>query len=171
MPVIKRDVFEEQRLLSDEDAFADESGDFSYDDETDAVSSGQLDYFERIGDTLERLIASDGPLEPLVVELVRNSLFRILGQLDRAELIENAVSKAFGDLELSFAMSLHVSPADHEVAQRKMEQLQRSIPVHSDPLLFPGEIVVETPKGRFHIGAREQALALTEALERDWQDE
>lgn len=171
MSIIKKDVFEKQQFLSDEDPSSYDPSDLYYDDGVDPIASGQVEYFERIGETLEQLTASEGPLEPLVVELVRNALFRILGQLDRAELIESAVSKAFSDLEFSYAISLHVSPADLEVAQRQMQHLQRSIPVLCDPLLLPSEIVVETPRGRFHIGAHEQALALAEALEREWQDE
>ena len=122
---------------------------------------------EAINGVRQRLAASDEELAGIVVAAVEG----IIGAMDDHDLALRCVRRALDDAAGDIWAKVHVTPP--EVAY--LEEGLRKLPmtgiwpeirgVEADPLLKPGEIILETPKGRTHVGIRQQLSRLKAGLE------
>lgn len=122
---------------------------------------------DAIGQVRQRLVASDEELAEIVFAAVE----QMLGEMDRKDAALRCVRRALDDAASDVWAILRVSPDDLADVERGL----RSLPltnawpeirgVESDPLLKPGEIILETPKGRVHVGLRQQLSRLKAGLQ------
>lgn len=105
-------------------------------------------------------------LEPLVLQAVE----QILDQTPPEAVTRAVIAKVLNEAGDASALRFRVSPVDQtgfdalcrDVAnERDFGQMPEIV---ADPLVAPGEIVVETADGRFHAGHRQQIHQLREAL-------
>lgn len=94
-------------------------------------------------------------------------LRKLLGSIDSKALVEMAVSRALADVSAGLSVIFLVPPDDFELVKSAVDSLRVSHPdtevdLRVDPSLKSGQIAVELPHGRVHIGPR-QLLARLEA--------
>lgn len=122
---------------------------------------------DAIGQVRQRLVASDEELAAIVLSAVE----QMLGEMDASEAALRCVRRALDDASSDVWAILRVSPddlADVEAGLRALP-LTSAWPeiksVEPDPLLKRGEIILETPKGRVHVGLRQQLSRLKAGLQ------
>lgn len=109
-------------------------------------------------------------LEQVLVEVVVETVQRLVAQADRAALLTAAVREVVAQsAELSFA-TMKVAPADLARATEEVRLLTRaqglpqSIAVRADPQLVPGECVLTSEAGKLRIRLDLQLAVLRTAL-------
>lgn len=137
----------------------------------EGFEKGRLEAIETLAEAIDgvrqRLAASDEELAAIVVAAVEG----IIGAMEDRDLALRCVRRALDDAAGDIWAKVHVTPA--EVAY--LEEGLRKLPttgtwpeirgVEADPLLKPGEIILETPKGRTHVGIRQQLSRLKAGLQ------
>lgn len=125
------------------------------------------DFADAVKRTRERLAASDEELAGIVMVAVE----RIAGALDVRDVARACVRHALGEAADDLWAVLRVPPEDHQLFAEDLQgvSITESWPeirgVEADPLLKPGEIVLETPKGRIHVGLKQQLSRLKAGLQ------
>jgi len=115
----------------------------------------------------QRLAASDEELADIIIAGVE----QILGQMDERDLAMRCVKRAIEDAAAEIWVSLRVSPEDLPLIEEGLRQLPMSPSwpeirsVDPDRLLKAGETILETPKGRIHVGLRQQLSRLKAGLQ------
>ena len=110
----------------------------------------------------QRLMSSDEELGQIVLAAVE----RMIGALDEKDAAIRCVRHALLDSSEDIWAIVRVSSEDHaavEAAVRTLpmnEKCPEIKAVEADPLLKQGEIILETPKGRIHVGLRQQLSRL-----------
>jgi len=110
----------------------------------------------------QRLAASDEELAEIVLAAVE----QMVGEIEEKDAAIRCVRRALQDAAGDIWASVHVSADDHPQVRAALENLPMSTPspeirsVEADPLLKQGEIILETPKGRIHVGLRQQLSRL-----------
>lgn len=105
-------------------------------------------------------------LEPLVLQAVE----RILDVMPPEEITRAVLKKVLAEAADVASLRFRVSPADHAGFAALYREVARDhgagemMDIIADPLVAPGEIVVETPDGQFHAGHRQQIHQLREIL-------
>ncbi len=123
-----------------------------------------IDAVERVR---QRLAASDEELAGIVLAAVE----QILGTMEESELALRCVRRAIEEASAEVWVSLRVCPED----LARIEEGLRALPldpswpeikaVEPDPLLKAGETILETPKGRIHVGLQQQLSRLKAGLQ------
>ncbi|WP_372421514.1 FliH/SctL family protein [Salinarimonas chemoclinalis] len=125
------------------------------------------DFADAVKRARERLTASDEELAAIVLVAVE----RMLGPRDERELARACVRHALAEAADDIWAVLRVPAEDHQVFVEDLAAVSLSDTwpeirgVEADPLLRPGEIVLETPKGRIHVGLKQQLSRLKAGLQ------
>lgn len=125
------------------------------------------DLAEGVARTRDRLSASDEELAGIVT----TALERLVGALDQTELARACVRHALGQAADDIWAAVRVCPEDHQALVEDLASLPLTANwpeirgVEADPLLKRGEIVLETPKGRVHVGLKQQLDRLKAGLQ------
>lgn len=109
-------------------------------------------------------------LQPVLVEIVVETMVRLATSIDRRQLLERAIGEV-GRLvgQRTFAM-LKVAPADLEHAREIVAQLVRSaelpatLNVRADPSVAAGECVLLSDSGKVTLGLSQQINALAHSV-------
>ncbi len=126
-------------------------------------------FASELGDLRARLIWS----EEDIVQLVVSGAERIIGALENGELARRIVGEALHDFADERTIVLRVPPEERgaiteEIGKWVGEGAFQSIrAIEPEALLKPGEMILETSYGRFHIGARNQLRRLADGLRRN----
>lgn len=110
----------------------------------------------------QRLAASDEELGGIVLAAVE----QMIGEIDEKDAGIRCVRHALQDAADDIWAIVRVSSEDHAEVAAALQSLPMDTrspeikAVESDPLLKPGEIILETPKGRIHVGLRQQLSRL-----------
>ena len=110
----------------------------------------------------QRLAASDEELAEIVLAAVE----QMVGEIEEKDAAIRCVRRALADAAGDIWASVRVSADDHPQVQAALQTLPMNTPapeirsVEADPLLKRGEIILETPKGRIHVGLRQQLSRL-----------
>lgn len=110
----------------------------------------------------QRLAASDEELAEIVLAAVE----QMVGEIEEKEIAVRCVRRALQDAAGDIWAIVRVSADDHPQVQAALQNLPMDTPapeirsVEADPLLKKGEIILETPKGRIHVGLRQQLSRL-----------
>jgi type III secretion protein L len=110
----------------------------------------------------QRLAASDEELAEIVLAAVE----QMVGEIEEKEIAIRCVRRALQDAAGDIWAIVRVSADDHPHVQAALQNLSMNTPapeirsVEADPLLKQGEIILETPKGRIHVGLRQQLSRL-----------
>jgi type III secretion protein L len=103
--------------------------------------------------------------------IVLGAVERIIGQLEAREAARLALAQALTDVAGSIGVALRVAPDDLATVEQDVETLRQEGradglgSVTADLVLQPGEMVLVTPKGRVHVGLRQQLGRLRAGLE------
>ena len=143
-----------------------------------AVQAGYAEGFRRgvreamaqlapaVAEARARLAGAEGDLAGIVVEAVQ----QIIGRLDDGELARRLVAKALADAVGLTGIDLRVAAEDLAAIEREVSALHEAgqagglTAVRADPLLRPGEMVLETPRGHVHVGLKQQLGRLQAGL-------
>ncbi|MFZ4531685.1 MAG: type III secretion system stator protein SctL [Alsobacter sp.] len=113
-----------------------------------------------------RLTGAEGDLAGIVLEAVQ----QIVGRLDDGELARRLVAKALADAVGLTGIVLRVAAEDLATIEREVAALHEAgqtgglTAVRADPLLHPGEMILETPRGHVHVGLKQQLGRLQAGL-------
>lgn len=110
----------------------------------------------------QRLTASDEELGGIVIAAVE----QMIGEINEKDAAIRCVRHALQDAANDIWAIVRVSSEDHAEVEAALQNLPMNTTtpeirsVESDPLLKRGEIILETPKGRIHVGLRQQLSRL-----------
>lgn len=129
---------------------------------------GRNEFVAAIQGAVEQIRDNFFRLEEALLPIVSVAVERILGRMDRVELVQRVLREAMVDLGSGLAVSIRTSPDDLEmirgaVASAGLHDQQELPPiraVEADASLKPGEIILETIQGRTHIGPAYQMARL-----------
>ena len=137
----------------------------------EGFEKGRLEALETLVEAIdrvrERLAASDEELAGIVLGAVE----RMLGEMDEHELALRCVRRALDDAAGDIWAVVRVTPDEVPYLEEGLRQLPMTGTwpeikgVEADPLLKRGEIILETPKGRIHVGMRQQLSRLKAGLQ------
>lgn len=116
----------------------------------------------------QQFFALDAMLAPLVMQAVQ----KIIGAMPQDEASRRAIIEALSETGGSIAATLRVAPDDLDVIRASVRDLAHDRPdlataivaVEADAGLRKGEMLLETLKGRTHIGIEYQLARLNSAV-------
>ena len=100
------------------------------------------------------------------VDIVMQSVEKIIGQAPKQEQVRMLLTKALSDMLDSFTVVLKVSAEDLIMVREILAAIQAGgqggnvIAALVDPLLASGEMLLETERGRIHVGLAQQLARL-----------
>ncbi len=109
--------------------------------------------------------------EDALAAVVMQGVATIIGEMPPEEQARKVVSAALTELLDSFTVVLKVSAEDLQMVRDILTALQQDgraqnvISVVVDPLLGAGEMLLETERGRIHIGLQQQLTRLRAAIQ------
>jgi flagellar biosynthesis/type III secretory pathway protein FliH len=108
--------------------------------------------------------------EDALASVVMQAVETIIGEMPPQERVKKVLSAALADLLDSFTIILKVAAEDLVMVRSILANLQQEgdaqniVSVVVDPLLGAGEMLLETERGRVHIGLQQQLSRLRAAL-------
>lgn len=127
--------------------------------------------FEDLADAIKearsRIMASENDL----ANVMMTALERMLGQIDSVDLAKRCLQQSLKEAVGLVEVKIKVSADEYDSLKNELKNIPlnpdmpeiRSVDV--DPLLKSGEILLETPKGRIHVGLKQQLSRLRSGLE------
>lgn len=109
-------------------------------------------------------------LKPRIEPLVLRAVEGILGELPPVDITRSVIKKVIAEAGDTHGFRFRVAPSDapqFEALCRECDGPGKSdagTAVLADPLVQPGEIVVESADGQYHVGYRQQIDQLRDAL-------
>jgi type III secretion protein L len=135
-------------------------------------SEGIKNAIDDMSEAVESVRASLLSAENDLTGIVLQAIDKLIGALDPPELARRAVKRALRDASDAVWVSIHVAPEEHPALISHMSDITAAArgttirAIESDPLLKPGEMMLETPKGRVHVGLRQQLARLESGIGR-----
>ena len=129
------------------------------------LDAARRHYFNEIAQGFQDVFDADRFLQAHVVEIVNAALDKALGKLAPQDLIAACGATALKESAEAQAVVVHVAACDHEAAREILAAHVPHARVELDPLLQAGELVLETHRGRQHVGARAQINRLKANLQ------
>jgi flagellar biosynthesis/type III secretory pathway protein FliH len=134
---------------------------------SEGFAQGRIEGSEALVREASQLRASWSANKDNVLALVGIVLRKLLGSIDSEVLVEKAVSRALAEVSAGLYVTFLVPPDDFELVKGAVSNLRVTYPdtnidIRVDPSLKTGQIAVELPHGRVHVGPR-QLLARFEA--------
>lgn len=155
----------QQEAAEARDAARQEGYDEGY---AEGVRSAMEDMAEAVQNVRAALLSAENDLAAIVLTAIE----KMIGSLEPHDLARRAVIRALKDATDAVWVSIHVAPEDHPSIARDTAELSNAAggasirSIQSDPLLKPGEMLIETPKGRIHVGLRQQMARLQSGMGR-----
>jgi flagellar biosynthesis/type III secretory pathway protein FliH len=135
---------------------------------SEGIKSAIEDMLESVDAVKMSLLSAENDLTSIVLAAID----KMIGDMDTGELARRAVIRALRDYADAIWVSIHAAPEDHAALTENISAITTAArgttirSIEADPILKPGEIMVETPKGRVHVGIRQQMARLQSGLER-----
>jgi flagellar biosynthesis/type III secretory pathway protein FliH len=135
---------------------------------SEGIKSSIEEMLEAVDAVKMALMSAENDLTSIVLVAIE----KMIGDMDLGELARRAVVRALRDYSDAVWVSIHAAPEDHAALTENISSITTAArgttvrSIEADPLLKPGEIMVETPKGRVHVGIRQQMARLESGLER-----
>jgi type III secretion protein L len=135
---------------------------------SEGIKNAIDDMSEAVESVRVSLLSAENDLTGIVLQAVE----KLIGALDPQELARRAVKRALRDASDAVWVSIHVAPEEHPALISHMSEITAAArgttirAIESDPLLKPGEMMLETPKGRVHVGLRQQLARLESGIGR-----
>ncbi|MDR0742229.1 MAG: HrpE/YscL family type III secretion apparatus protein [Puniceicoccales bacterium] len=109
-------------------------------------------------------------LEGDVVEVVKSALRKIIGKIDKTELIVSVVRNSLQKIKTQKQATLKVAPMEAQILRDKVQDLTKDTPVlefldiYADTHLQPGSCILETELGVIDASIPVQLAAIENAL-------
>lgn len=139
---------------------------------TTGYSEGIKNAIEDMAEAVESVRAALLSAENDLTGIVLAAVEKLIGEMESQELARRAVKRALKDASDAVWVSIHVAPEDHPALISHMGEIAAVAKgttiraIESDPLLKQGEMMLETPKGRVHVGLRQQFARLESGIGR-----
>jgi type III secretion protein L len=134
----------------------------------DGVSQGRHDAVAALAAVAAQVRDDLAALRPSLAPIVLKAVEKLVGTLDRAELVRGCLDAALAEIAATIEVTLYVPPQDLDFFRTQVQALgeptDAPIRLVVDPLLKPGEMMLGTPNGRTHIGPRQQITRLAAVL-------
>ncbi len=130
------------------------------------VMQGRKDAFEAMAQSLEEVRERFLAMESELTHVVLSAVEKIIGATQQEEIAQRIIAQALHQMADQVAVTIACAPEDHGQLNHDIVEIQQHITtphilgLNIDPLLQPGEILVETPQGRVHIGLAHQLARL-----------
>ena len=128
----------------------------------EGLAMGRREGFSALAGCVDEVRAQLSTIEGELGALVMTLLQKIIGEMDERDLIRRVIGTAIADATDATQLVVRVPECDALAVFEEVEAVEagqeprRIREVVVDPLLRPGEIVIETPRGRAHVGVRQQ---------------
>jgi type III secretion protein L len=138
-----------------------------FDEGRQAVMQALIEDVRRISGDFTLLVRRR---EDALAAVVMQAVQTIIGEMPPQERVRKVLSAALADLLDSFTIILKVAAEDLVMVRAILANLQQDgdaqnvVSVVVDPLLSAGEMLLETERGRVHIGLEQQLSRLRAAL-------
>lgn len=149
-----------QRALAEAQAAGYEAG----------LRQGRADGLNALGEAIAQVRAQLAEVENDLGQLVLDSVERIVGRIEPRDLCHRLIAVALQEARDATAIVIRVPPDEAQMVLEEINaspiltQIKAIRGVEGDPLLKPGEILIETPRGRVHVGLRQQLARLQETV-------
>ncbi|MDR2603458.1 MAG: HrpE/YscL family type III secretion apparatus protein [Puniceicoccales bacterium] len=127
------------------------------------ISNEMMNFVSKSANSFSRL-------EEDVVEVVKSALRKIIGKIDKTELIVNVVRNSLQKIKTQKQATLKVAPGEAQVLRDKVQDLTKDTPVLefldicADTHLQPGSCILETELGVIDASIPVQLTAIENAL-------
>jgi type III secretion protein L len=136
----------------------------------DGLATGKQEISNVMMDFVTKSAQSFSKLEADVTEVVGSALRKIIGKLDKTELITNVVKNSLQKIKLQKQATLKVSPVEAQMLRDRMAEITVGTPVLefldvcADAHLEPGSCILETELGVIDASISVQLEAIEAAL-------
>ncbi|MDR1433184.1 MAG: HrpE/YscL family type III secretion apparatus protein [Puniceicoccales bacterium] len=136
----------------------------------DGVASGKHEISNVMMDFVTKSANSFSKLEKDVTEVVKMALRKIIGKIDKTELIVNVVKNSLQKIKLQKQATLKVAPSEAQILRDRIAEITEGNPVLqflevlADAHLQPGSCVIETELGVIDASVNVQLESIESAL-------
>lgn len=126
----------------------------------EGYSAGRKHVLEKVAEIEAEFRQKRETLQASLTEIVETCIEKILGELPRSVKVQMLIRQALSDFPDLAGISIkvaHEELAMFQVVIRDTDDPRlKDVQVSGDTLLKPGDILLETPQGRLHIGMQAQ---------------
>lgn len=137
----------------------------------DGLEQGRQEIAQQMIEQTQKAMEYIDSLEKTVVEVVMQSLRKILGDMDNKELVTAVVSQSLRHLRGQKRVVIRVSPADEDAVHELLESMQKDglldvafFTVEADSRLQKGGCMLETETGSLDASVETQLKAIENAF-------
>lgn len=134
------------------------------------LRQGRADGFNALAEAIGKVRGQLEEVENDLGQLVLDAVERIVGMIEPRDLCHRLIAVALKDVRDATSIVILTSPDELQMIREEvasspvLAQLPAVRAVEADALLKPGEILIETPRGRTHVGVRQQLARLQETV-------
>jgi type III secretion protein L len=138
----------------------------------DGLETGKQEITNVMMDFVTKSASSFSKLEQDVTEVVKMAIRKIIGKIDKTELIVSVVKNSLQKVKMQKQATLKVSPSEAQLLRDKLLELTADTPVlefldiNADAHLQPGSCILETELGVIDASISVQLEAVESALEK-----
>lgn len=136
------------------------------------LDEGSLKVSELMIETVDKTVSNFESLENRLIEIVQSALKKILGEIDKDDMVKRVVRNALEAVRNQKKVTLMVSPSQGTIMREDLEKLMREFPsvsyigVETDPRIEAGGCLLETDMGKVDASIEIQLKAIQNALTR-----
>lgn len=137
---------------------------------SEGLETGKQEISNVMMDFVTKSANSFSKLEQDVSEVVKVALRKIIGKIDKTELIVNVVKNSLQKIKMQKQATLKVAPTEAQLLRDKMSEITKDTPVLefldicADAHLQPGSCILETELGVIDASVSVQLEAMESAL-------
>lgn len=123
---------------------------------------GRREAFEELVKAIEESKKKLFVLEDMLTPIVMEAVEKIIGSMDDRIIVRRILREALAEAGHTLNVTLRVAPEDLDDLRDMLDEIQhqgemKSIDtIRPDAILKEGEMILETPQGRIHIGLKHQ---------------
>ncbi len=132
----------------------------------DGVEAGRMEHAEKVMETVLASVEFIEKIESTVVDVVNQSVRKIIGELDDAERIQRIVGTALNNVRGQLKVTVRVAPADEPTVMKAFASMTSGsyLNVVADPHLKQGSCILESELGVVDASLETQLKALEKAF-------
>lgn len=141
----------------------------------DGQMEGKLEHTEKIMETVLSSVEFIEKIENTIVDIVHDSIVKVIGELDDKERIIRIVRTALQHVRNQQQVIIRVAPDDEKYIQQELSTLTQKqgssfIDIQADPRLQQGSCILESELGVIDASLNTQLKALEKALKNKIQN-
>lgn len=143
----------------------------------DGIQTAKQEMADRISTLAIKTSQYYSNLEENITTLVMNTVRKVIGGIDKNELISGLVKSALAVMKSQKQITLKVAPVQVDSLNERISEIIQNYPqinsieVQGDGRLSPGQLVIESPIGIVDAGIETQLTSIEAAFKRCFQPE